>query len=334
MPGMPVGQVHVNQPLSNLAILYRPFDSGFIADEVAPILPVSNESDSYYVWTQGDFFATDTSDLVPDRAEPRAVEFAASTSQYQTKRRELAWDISDRERKNADDQLRLERVKQEGVLGRLAILRDMRIEALLNISSTTTTVAGESISGGLDTSMTAAKTAFWDGAATTYQSVFTDVIKGRTKMRQSIGAQPNVLVIPAQVAEGLHKSLFFSSTAGPQIVYQTAPAEVAAYNQYPLLPERLWGMRVLTPGNIKNTAVEGQTASYSDIFGETVRMVYVTPNPDIENPSWAYTFQSEPFETRQARDDRKRLDWFAAGRNIDERAVASFAGYTITDCLT
>ena len=334
MAGMPVGQVHQNVPLTNLAVLYRPLESGFIADEVAPILPVRKESDSYYVWTQGDFFATDVSDLTPDKTEPRAIEFAATTAQYQTKKRELAWDISDRERANADDQLRLERVKQEGVLGRLAILRDMRVEALLQVTTTSTTVAGESLSGGLDTSMTAAKTAFWDGAATTYQNIFTDVVKGITKMRQNIGARPNVIVIPAQVAEGMHKSSFFSATAGPQIVYQTAPADAPAYNQYPLLPERLWGMRVLTPGNIKNTAVEGQTASYSDIWGETVRILYVTPNPDIENPSCAYTFQSRGPETRQARDDRKELDWFANGRVIDERVVASFAGYLVTDCLT
>ena len=88
------------------------------------------------------------------------------------------------------------------------------------------------------------------------------------------------------------------------------------------------------PGVIKNTAVEGQTEAYSDIWGETVRLLYVSPGPAIETPSVLYSFRSEQFTTRQARDDKKRIDWFAAGQTIDERIVAPFAGYTISDCLT
>jgi hypothetical protein len=331
---MTSGNVHVNAPLSNLARKYAPDPAEMVADLVCPILPVQHESDLYYVWTQGDFYGTDVSDLVPDRAEPRAVEFAATTQSYQARRREIAWDVSDRERENADDQLQLERTKQNGVLGRLALLREMRIEALLQVTSTSTTVAGEAISGGLDTSMTASKTGFWDGAAVTYNSIFTDVVKGVTKLRQSIGAKPNTIIIAAAVAEGMHKSLFFSSSGGPQAMYTTRPADQGAYTEYPLLPPTLWGLKVLTPGQIKNTAAEGQTESYADIWGEVVRVLYVSNAPAMENPSCAYTFQSENLETRQERDERKRLDWYATGRTIDERVVAPFAGYLITDTLT
>lgn len=331
MPGQPVGAVHVNVPLSNLARLYRPLDSGFIADEVAPFLDVKHESDLYYTFTQGDFYGTDVTDLTPDRTEPRAIEFSHSTATYRCARRELAWDISDRERSNADDQLRLERNKQVGTLGRLGLLREMRVEAALNISSTVTTVAGEAIAGGLDTSMTAAKTGFWDGASVTYNSIFTDVVKGITKIRQAIGIRPNTIVIPAAVAEGMHKSLFFS---GLQQYTRGDVASQPLYEQYPLLPPTLWGLRVLVPGAIKNTAVEGQAESYSDIWGETVRILFVQPGPAIETPSVLYTFRSEQFTTRQSRDDKKRIDWFAAGQTIQEAVVAPFAGYTVTDCLT
>jgi hypothetical protein len=333
MPGMPVGAVHQNVPLSNLAVLYRPGFYGFIADDVCPILPVVHESDTYYTLDAGRL-------LRDRRLRPRArqdgaaftIEFAATTASYQARRRELAWDISDRERSNADDQLRLEMVKQEGVLGRLAMLREMRIEAKLQPNNVTTTVAGESITGGLDSSMTAAKTAFWDGAAT-FANVATDIAKGITKMRQTIGQKPTHIVIPAAVAEGLQKSAFYSAAAGPLLTI-TDPATSPAFTSFPLLPPVLFGLKVLIGGEIKNTAVEGQTASYSDVWGETVRILYVNPSPAVERPSVAYTFQSEAPTTRQSRDDRKRLDWFAAGRTIDERVVAAFAGYTISDCLT
>jgi hypothetical protein len=328
------GNVHVNVPLTNLARLYRPLEDGFIAEEIAPRLNVNHETDSYYVWQQADFFGTEVSDLTADRTEPREVDFLATTETYAAKRRELAWTISTRERANADNQLRLEQVKQSGVLGRLQILREMRLALILKASDTSGTVAGETFTGGLDPSMDANAAVKWDNTAATYQNVLTDVVAGITLMRRAIGVRPNVIIIPASVVEGLHKTTFFSAAAGPQIVYSGSPTTEPIFQQYPLLPSTLWGMRVLVPGAIKNTAKEGQTASYSDIWFETVTLAYVTPGPSMETPSVAYTFTAEPRQTRQARDEIRRLDWYAVGETIDEKVVAPFAAYNINDCLT
>src|SRR5690348_6027928 len=112
MPGEPVGAVHVNALLSNLAVLYRPTE--FIADTVAPYLDVQHESDLYPIFTQDDFYATDVDDLVPDKSAVKMVEFSHTTGTYLCQRRELGYDISYRERKNADNQLRLEMNKQNG----------------------------------------------------------------------------------------------------------------------------------------------------------------------------------------------------------------------------
>jgi hypothetical protein len=315
-----VGNVHVNAPLSNLARLYRPLDSGFIANEVCPILPVQHESDIYYIFTQGDFYGTDVSDLVADRDEPRELEFSHSTAGYQTARRELAWSVSDRERKNADNQLNLERNKQVGTMGRLFLKREIRVASLLR----------KTTNGGQLTNGANAGTK-WDNTSSTYKTVLGDVVAGITTIRQAIGMRPNVIVIPAAVAEGMHKTDFFS---GLQAYTRGNLDSQPLYQDYPLLPPTLWGMRVLVPGVIKNTAVEGQAESYSDVWDEQVRMLYVTPGPAIENPSVAYTFQSEPLETRQERRESRRLDWFATGFNVDERIVAPLAGYEINDCLT
>jgi hypothetical protein len=329
-----VGNVHVSVPLTNLARLYRPLDEGFVAEEVFPRLPVIHENDLFYTWDQGSFYGTEVSDLTADRTEPREIDFTANTSSYVAQRRELAWTISTRERQNADNILNLERNKQLGVLGRLQLLREKRVAAIANASGVSTTINGEVFAGGFDSSMTAAKTAFWDGSTTTFQQVTTDLVKGITKMRQAIGLRPNVLIIPAAVAEGLSKSLFYTNSTGPQIVYSGMPEAVPAYSQYPLLPGTLLGMRVLVAGQINNTAKEGQTASYSDIWGETAVMLYVTNGPAIDTPSAGYTFTVEPRTTRTMRDEVRRLDWYAVGETIVEQVVAPFAGYTITDCLT
>lgn len=320
MAGQPVGSVHVNQVLSNLAIRYAPALDQLIADQVAPYLPVVHESDSYYVFTQGDLYRTAEEDLVADRAEPREVEFNATTATYQTKRRELAWSVSDRERKNADDQLRLEWNKQTGVLGQLMLKRELRVATALQKSNVT----------GGQLTLGAAAGAKWDNAATTYANIMSDIIIGKAAVRAVIGMNPNTIVIPAGVAEGMQKSLFYTAFANSL----SDGREVLVSEQYPAIPGIISGMRVLIPAAISNTAKESVTDAYSDIWGETVRLLYVNPNSSIENPSVMYTFRSEPLTTRQWRLDANRVDKFATGQTIDERVIAASAGYAISDCLT
>ena len=316
MPGETVSTVHVDVLLSNLARLYRP--TSFIADTLIPYVGVANESDLYPVFDQGEFYATDVDDLVPDRATPRVVEFSHSTETYRTQRRELAWDISDRERGNADSQINLERNKQVGTLGRLLMKREIRAAALLRKTTN---------SGGLN--LGAAAAGKWDTANVT--TIETDIWTGREAIRTKIGGRANVIVIPEAVAAGMQKNTQLVGKL--QYTYGADGSRPLLEEYYPILPPVLFGMRVMIPGEIKNTANEGATASYSDVWGESVRMLYVSPGLALEEPSVGYTMRSEALSTRKARDDKARVDWFAVGQTIVEKIVAPDAGYEIDDCL-
>lgn len=313
MPSQTVGNVHVNVPLSNLARLYRPDTAGFIADQVCPYIGVEFESNVYYVFDQGPFFATDVDDLVGDREEPREVEYSHSTDQYTCQRRELAWSISDRERNNADSQLNLERNKQVGTLGRLLLKREARVAALAR----KTTNAGGLTSG-------AAATADWGTAGTT--TIEADILTGREAVRQLIGIEPNTIVIPVAVAAKMNKNAQIRDWLKYN-VFQ--PGINPLSERFPLLPSVFFGMRVLVPNALQNTAVEGQTASYSDVWSTHVRLLYVTPGPALETPSAMYTFRAEDLVTRQERLGKPRVDWFAVGQTIVEKVVAPDAGYEI-----
>lgn len=313
-----VGNVHVSAPLTNLARLYRPM--GFIADQVCPTIPVVKETDLYYVFDQGPFFATDVDDLVPDRGKPRKVEFNHSTEAYVAQKRELAWDISDRERSNADSQLNIERNKQNGTLGRLMLRKEQRVADLFR-----------KVANGGGLNLGANASAKWDAATTDYQDIATDVMAGKTAVRQAIGGTPNVIVIPAAVAEGMHKSLLFQAL---QYTYGSATARNLIEKEYPVLPDVMFGMRVIVGGVIKNTAHEGQTASYADVWGEAIRLLYVTPGAALEEPSVGYSIQSRRLTTRRWRDEEAEVDSFAVGYIGVEKIVAPDSGYEIADCLT
>lgn len=317
MPGEPVGAVHVDGLLSNLARLYRPTE--FIADTVAPRLGVKHESDLYPIFAQDDFYGTDVDDLVADRAEPKVIEFSHTTARYQCQRRELAWDISDRERQNADSQLNLERNKQVGTLGRLFLKREIRVALLLR----KTTNGGQLTNG-------ANAAAGWDVANTT--SIESDIWTGRESMRTSIGVRPNTIVIPEAVASAMQKNT--QLTAKLQYTYGSEGARPLLEDYFPVLPPILFGCRVMVPGLIQNTAHEGAAGSYSDVWGKQVRLLYLTSGPAIEIPSVAYTFEAEGLATRTWRSDASRKDTYAVGFTIDERVVAPNAGYEINAAIT
>lgn len=316
MPSQTVGNVHVNVPLTNLARLYRPDLNGFIADQVCPYIDVEFESNVYYVFDQGPFFATDVDDLVPDRQEPREVEYAHSTDTYTTQRRELAWSISDRERKNADSGLNLETNKQRGTLGRLLLKREVRVAGLLRKTTN---------GGGLTLGANAA--ANWGTSGTT--TIESDIITGQEAIRQLIGIKPNVMVVPAAVAAKMNQNAQIRDWLKYNVF---TPNANPLSQQYPLLPDVFFGMRVLTPAMLQNTAIEGQTAAYSDVWATHVRLLYVTDGPALESPSAAYTFRAEQLVTRQERLGKPRVDWYAVGQNIVEKVVSPAAGYEIASC--
>jgi hypothetical protein len=318
MAGQTVGNVHVNVPLTNLARLYRPEHEAMIADLVCPYIGVSNESDTYYLFDQGPFYATDVDDLVPDRQEPRVVEFAHSTDTYTCQRRELAWEISTRERANADNILNLERNKQIGTLGRLLLKREIRVATMLRKSS-----------NGGQLTLGANAAAAWPTAGTT--SIESDITTGIEAVRGAIGIRPNVFVIPTKVA----LLMTHNDRIRDWLKYNVFEEGVNPLSKrYPLLPDVFFGMRVVVPDMLQNTAVEGQTESYSDVWSDHVRLLYVTPGPATEIPSVAYTFRSEPLTTRQERLGKSRVDWYAVGQTIVEKVVAPNAGYEIADCVS
>jgi hypothetical protein len=47
--------------------------------------------------------------------------------------------------------------------------------------------------------------------------------------------------------------------------------------------------RVFVASAIKNTAVEGETAAYSFVWGKSALLLHVAPNPGLLTPSGGYT---------------------------------------------
>lgn len=181
------GDVHVNTPLTNFGQMYIQSASSFIAMRAMPNLPVSKQSDLYYEFNRGDFLR-DQAEERADGAESAGSGFRLSTSNYFAKVYAFHKDITDRQRANADPQVRLENSATIWVSQKMLIKR----ETLFN-----TSYMG---AGKWTTDKTPDAGDLWD--ASTSDPVVQVRLAKRT-VQESTGYIPNKMIIARDAYDAL-----------------------------------------------------------------------------------------------------------------------------------
>jgi hypothetical protein len=305
------GQLY-NPVLTNLGRHYRP--KGFIANQLAPTVNVELESGEFPVWESWHFFANDVETLVPDRSVTREIDLEVAKEPYVCEEHALKVSVSDREQKNSTVDVR--RKKRELLDDRLMVAKEIRIANLLKATGD---------GGGLNNSGTPSNN--WNVDAGTIEA---DLVAAKEAVADDIGIDPNTLVIPWKVANAIAtqqdiREIFKYTVEGRSILREGAA----------ILPPELWGMRVIVPRARTVTNAYGQTNTFSDIWGDDVRVLYVNPNPSEFEPSVLYTIQSDGYEVRTWRTQDPAVEWVRARQGIfDEKVVAPDAGYVIKDVLS
>jgi hypothetical protein len=316
MPGITnrSGQLF-NPVLTNLGRGYRP--GGFIAEQVAPRIPVTKEVGQYTVWDSFHFFANDVETLTPDRAETREVDVAMSTETYTAEEHALKVSVSDREQSQSDVDVRL--AKLNALSDRLAVARERRVAALLNTQD-----AG----GGLDNAMDSTPSNNWNVDAGTIEA---DIVTAKEAVFDAIGIEPNVIIIPWKVANAVATQQDIR-----EVLKYTVSGQQILLEGQNILPNSLWGLRVLIPRGRYASNAQGQTNTFADIWGDDVRVLYVNDSgPSMFTPSVAYTFEAAGFEVRTWREDDPNVEWVRNRDGIlDEKVVAPQAGYILKDVLS
>lgn len=307
-----VGNVHVNQALTNLLVGYDP--GGYVADLVLPPLPVKNESDLYYRIDRASS-VTRVETLTPDRAAAREVDFRWDRGVYNAQRYALATTISDRERNNADDQLTLEATSTQLIQDLIRLDLELKAAALLSVANT----SGVVLSGANQ----------FDNANFTASGIPIEqrIDDAKASVRAAIGRYPNTIVIPAAVAQYVKRD--------PKI------RELTKYTTNVLvngdLPDTLWGMRVIIPEAVYSTSNEAAAnPAISDIWGKAIRVMYVAPTPAMRTPSTGYQFRvtSDDFRVYEWREERRHIDCFEVGVTQDMALVVPRATYVIEAAIS
>lgn len=269
---------HVNTPLTQISIAFLQERDEFIADKVFPNIPVTKQSDRYYVYTKDQWFRSDAKKRAPGTETAGSGFELDNTPTYFADPIGVHKDIDDQLRANADAVINPDRDATEFVTQQLLVRRERDWAA----KYFTTSVWTGSTTGGDITPGT-----LWDAGGSTPIEDIRDQIRS---VKKKTGIRPNTLVVSEEVWDVLidHPEFLDRIKGGAT---RPNPALVMAE----LLAQVLRLERVLIGGAVENTAAEKATLAMDFIMGKNALVVYANPRPSLLKPSGGYTFSWQSY---------------------------------------
>jgi hypothetical protein len=271
------GDVHVNTPLTNISIAFLQNATNFVATRVFPIIPVSKQSDRYYVYDRGDFNRDEMEERAPGTESAGSGYKLDNTPTYFAPLYAIHKDIPDQVRANADSVLAPDREATAFVTHKALIRREKFF-----VSKFFTTGVWSNDITGVSGVPSAGQAKQWNDSTST---PIANIRDAKRIILGSTGFEPNKLVLGRAVYDKLvdHPEIIdrikYGQTAG-------APAKASLA----LLASLFEVDEVLVMNSIENTAKEGQTNSHSFIGGKHAMLVYSAPAPGLMTPTGGYTF--------------------------------------------
>ena len=225
MPQPTPRDVHIDAALTNVSVAYTQDASGFIADKVFPIIPVSKQSDKYWVYEKGSFFRDEAKKRAP-ATESAGSGLGRGTDNYFCEKWALHSDVDDDSVANSDAGIDLFRDAALFVQENLMIRR----ERLFVDEYLKTGVWGTDVVGGTNFAQ-------WDDEATSDPAE--DIKVARLKILMNTGRKPNSLSVDIFTHEALKKhplvqaKFSYNGQGGPVVVTEAMLAayfEVQYYN--------------------------------------------------------------------------------------------------------
>ncbi len=312
--GVSAGSVHSDQFLSNLSQAYA--NDSYIGERLILSVPVQKRSDKYAIYPQREAFEAPSDLLTSEKARANEISGSRTSASYDLKDYGLENFVSNETIDNQDMPFNERADMVTELAEHMARKREIRDATLLTTagnygSGNTTTLAGSdqwnSASGGNPIKdIQDGKAALFNGPGATDVYGFTSLAAFNVLARHA-----QLLDLQKYTVNGL-----------------LTPEALARY---------LGLAGILIGESRKQTANEGQTASYPRIWGNHFGLVRVARTPSKRTAAFAARFrkQSDPVVT----------EWFdaTAGKSggyytkvacsEDARVVASYGGYLIASCI-
>jgi len=247
---------------------YRP--QGLIATQIFPVVPVRKQSNAYLKIDRGNWFRVqDGLTLRAPGTRENKVGFTVSSATYYVRNYALGTSLAWEDIDNADDPLNLRNLHNQLLVDQLMLDFEDRVARTVNSAS------------NVGSSVTLSGADQWSDFANS--DPLTNFETAAEAIRSTTGFNPNTIVMGQKVWLKLRRH--------PQILsalFPTGQGQFASLQQ----AAELFGVdRVLVGAAIKNTAAEGQSDSFSDVWGKHCLVAYVAPQPGIMVPTYGASFR-------------------------------------------
>jgi Phage major capsid protein E len=326
MPNPAVQDVHVNRPLTNMSVAYFQSAENFVADKVFPPIPVTKQSDRYFVYDKGDFFRSEMENRAPGTESAGGGYRLDSTPTYFCHKKSVHKDIDDDTRANSDEPLNQDRDATIWVTQQGLIKRDIDwAAAYFGTGKWGTDLAG--VTG----TPTAGQFKRWDETAS---DPISDLADESVAIESKTGYLPNTLVLSPRVYNALR-----NNAAVLDRIKYTQKGQITRE----MLASLFDLERVLVARGVQNTGPEEGTDAIDYIVNtKGALLVYSAPSPSLQMPSGGYTFTwtgllgagAHGGRIKKFRMDHLDSDRIEIDMAYDQKLVAADVGSFFNDAIS
>lgn len=301
--------LHIDAILTNLSIKYR--NEAMLWAMLMPVVKVGKRSDKFWKYTKEDSYRL-YDDKIGPKSRPNEVDWSTVADNYSVKDHAFADWLPQEVIDNADNPLQPEIDTNDFLNMLLDIAQEKRVSDL--VFNAATYPAGNKV--------TLSGTSQWGGSA---DDPVNDVIKAV----EGTFLRANTLIFGQEAWQkyrGLPEVLDAVKGATRQ---QATPGGLATINEIAGLFEV---ERVLVGRGRFITSKEGQTPTYSRLWGKHCVAMSVEKSPGIRSITFGMTFAEMMKETQRDFDAKlgvKGAHFFKVAWNSDEKVIASDLGYMI-----
>lgn len=310
--GLGVSQLHVDQALSNVSVMYR--NGEFVADMIYPEIPVDKQSNKYFTYGL-DNLRTDDDQRRPG-AVSNKIDWNLSANPYYCDGHALHSLVPDEWRENADAVLDLDTDTTIALTDKILLNREIAVQQSVAASAATVDQAATK----------------WDVDANDPVKII-DVLK--ETVAQATGQRPNALMLSRPVFRGLRNNALvkgrlsgaLNGIEASLITAQSLAAVLEVDNVYigdavqvtskegqPVTPATyIWGKNALLFFRPKAAGLRTVSLGYLFVWrtGRLGGLVYKGRMPELEHS-----------------------DYVEVMRYYDPRVVAPGAGIYLTNCVS
>ena len=333
MPNPYGSDLHINAPLSSVAVRYLQQTDRYLAQKVFPSVPVEHRSDIYWKYSKSDWLRTEAALRAP-ATESAGTGFRMHSDTYYCDVYAVHQDIDDQTRANADSNFKLDSDATKLITGQLLLKRDIDWAATYFVTGVwayeyTGTAAG---TGTTTTGLSPATANFmqWDQAASDPLGDTTDWFEAFDELT---GFLPNVMLVGVDVWKALknHPAILDRIKYTQKgVVTEDLVAEFFGVKKFIVARTRQ-----TTVGEINDAKAQDAAATYSRLYNKKSAALYYSPDePSTQSPAAGYTFTWNGYavgnkagiRVKHFRLERQEVDRVEASMTYDMKLVSTDCG--------